>query len=338
MDGLALKRVACFISESVAVNLELSSTADSSFGLKRELVRKDGTTQTQFLHVDTQSRLYDFATSDPFEKKLLKHYKEMLENFSLDQIANRAVFSGAVIYDPLALIGDLENCVDEYQLIEQVSVIVRALGGSQFVYHFLRFDSARSAIDPVHASYLIGCRPGWIQQYMSNGWALDDPYLLYAARNIEPVLTTALNRDRVNHWFVQSARDYAFVRGLILPAHFSRKGLMGMLHVGCMGNAVENDEMLWKKRLSLQALSLAILSWQINKVRSDGMAKYDLDRKDVCFLQTYLIRRSAHDVAEVAGLAVNTVYQTVFRRLNKKMGTERIAMAAEKALAEGLLD
>lgn len=332
MDRLVNQRVACTLSESLTVNLELSITVDSKFGLKREMVRKDGTTRTQFLHVVDKSSLYDFATADPFEQKLLKHYERMWDQVTAEPTDK------VVIGEPLISIGNLNKCANEFDLIEQVRAIVCALGGTQFIYHCLRFDSARSIVDPAHATYLIGCRPGWMQQYISNGWSLDDLYLFYTARNIEPVLTSTLNRDRVNHWFVQSARDNAFVRGLIAPAHFPRSGLLGMLHVGCPAGGEKADALLWTHRLPFQALSLAILAWHIQKARSDGIAKYDLHSVDVCVLQTYLIRKSAHDVADVTGVTVNSVYATHFKRINRKMGTERIALAAEKALAEGLLD
>jgi len=305
---------------------------DLACGLKRELVCKDGTTRIQYLHVN-KAALYDFATADQFELKLLKHYESMLERLPTERPG-----SGLTVGNPLEAIGELSECENEFQLIEQVGAIVRTLGGSQFVYHSLQFDYAKNTSEATHATYLIDCRPGWMQQYISKAWSLDDPYLAYAARNLEPVLTSTLNSDRLNHWFVRGARDHAFVRGLIAPAHFTRKSLLGMLHVGCSGAAKGQSETLWKHRLILQVLSVNILSWQVNKARCDGRAKYDLDNIDVRVMRTYLIRKSVHDVADITGVTAGTVYATHFKRINRKMGTDRIALAAEKAFAEGLLD
>jgi hypothetical protein len=328
-----LQQATIKVAENSVVHLELSVSADAKFGLKRQLVRSDDVTRTQYLNIDQPSTLYDFATADPFEKKLLGHYEQMVGRCNTEQVAQ-----GLSIEDPLGAIGDLGNCTDEFDLTATVGAIVHSLGGAQFVYHCLRFNAAGDVVNPLESSYLIGCRPGWIQEYLTNSWSLDDPYLCYAAKNLDPILTSTINRDRVNHWFSKSAREHAFVGGLIAPAHFARKGLVGMLHVGCAIGAGESDERLWMRRLLLQALSIAILSWMINKARDAGIAKYELNTRDVAALQAYLIRKSVSDVADVTGVTVRTVYQTLFRSINKKMGMDRIDASAEKALSEGLLD
>ena len=316
------------------VRLCLSLDA-SGFVIERELKQRDGTIFNQVVPIDRAADLFDFAAADPYEPKLQRIY-EALRRHYVEAAASElpSIDHG----DPIHAIGELAACRSEGQLLFKARAIVAALGGTQFVYQWLRFagDSAASG-DAIETRYLAGCRPAWLQQYLARLWYMNDAWIVYARNNVAPAVTSQINLHREDHWLRTEAKTHGFVSGIVLPAHINR-GLIGVLQVSNDIVAPAGEQKLWANRVLLRALSAALLDWQVSHLRKTAEFAYHLTADETIVLKTLRYGGDAANVAEQFGISIHTVYKSIYQRINRKIGVSRINEAVEKATIAGLLD
>lgn len=315
--------------------VELSLSQDSI--LTRRLIRSDGASFSQIVAIDSIDDLSDFATADPYETRLQGSYDRIRQKCVAATAGDRPrqVETG----DPVRLIGELSMCATEGALLSKVRTIVAGLGGTQFTYQWIRFTGANPATgDPIETRYLVGCRPGWTQQYIARLWYMNDPYVMYARANVAPALTSHVNVHRVDHWLVTEARMHGFANGVVAPAHIHGHGLVGLLHVSNSMRAPAGERVLWDNRVLFRAMSSELLDWRVSQVRQDAQAKYELSEQETQILRMLRDGASASHVADQLGMSKHTVYKTIYQRITRKTGATRITDAVEKAAAHGLLD
>ena len=318
--------------------LLISLSADSGLTLSRELTRSDGASFGQIVSLQSASDVFDFSAADPYEGKLERCY-ETIKKYVVDATATAPV-SPATVVDPLQAISELSGNLTEGELLSRVRRIVAVLGGTQFIYQWVRFEGKGSRTDdPVEARYLVGCRPAWLQQYIARLWYMNDPHLSYARSSAAPALAAHINIHRADHWLVTEARMHGLASGVIVPAHSpAGRGLVGILQVSNGMQTTDSESLLWKNHVLLRALSCALLDWQITQVRKKAASQYNLSDDETLALKTLRAGGGASHIADQLGVSVSTVYKSIFRHINKKTGVSRINEAVEKVTAVGLLD
>jgi DNA-binding CsgD family transcriptional regulator len=315
--------------------VELSLSQDCI--LTRRLIRSDGASFSQIVAIDSVDVLSDFVTADPYETRLQESYDRIRQKCvaATEGDRPRQVETG----DPVRLIGELSMCATEGALLSKVRTIIAGMGGMQFIYQWIRFDGATPATgDPVETRYLVGCRPGWTQQYIARLWYMNDPCVMYARTNVAPALMSHVNVHRVDHWLVTEARMHGFASGIVVPAHIHGHGLVGLLHVSNSVRAPAGEGVLWDNRVLFRAMSLELLDWRVSQVRQNALAKYELSEQETQILRMLRDGASASHVADQLGMSKHTVYKTIYQRITRKTGATRITDAVEKAAAHGLLD
>ncbi|USX11206.1 helix-turn-helix transcriptional regulator [Paraburkholderia fungorum] len=315
--------------------VELSLSHDCI--LTRRLIRSDGASFSQILAINGVDDLSDFAAADPYETRLQGSYDRIRQKYAAAVEGDRPRADGTG--DPVKLIGDLSTCATEGALLSTVRAIVADLGGTQFTYQWIRFDGANPATgDPLETRYLVGCRLGWMQQYIAKLWYMNDPCVMYARTNVAPALTSHVNVHRTDHWLITEARKHGFASGMVVPSHMHGHGLVGLLHVSNSLRAPAGEEVLWDNRVLFRAMSSELLDWHVSQVRQNALAKYDLSEEETQILRTLRDGGTASHVADQLGVSVHTVYKTFYQRITRKTGATRITEAVEKAAAHGLLD
>ncbi|WNC95479.1 autoinducer binding domain-containing protein (plasmid) [Paraburkholderia sp. FT54] len=315
--------------------VELSLSQDCI--LTRRLIRSDGASFSQIVAIDSADDLSDFAMADPYGTRLQESYDRIRQKCVAATGGDRPkqVETG----DPVRLIGELSMCATEGALLSKVRTITASLGGMQFIYQWIRFDGATPAAgDPVETRYLVGCRPGWTQQYIARLWYMNDPCVVYARTNVAPALMSHVNVHRIDHWLVTEARMHGFASGIVVPAHIHGHGMVGLLHVSNSVRAPAGEGVLWDNRVLLRAMSSELLDWRVSQVRHDAQAKYELSEQETQILRMLRDGASASHVADQLGMSKHTVYKTIYQRITRKTGATRITDAVEKAAAHGLLD
>jgi DNA-binding CsgD family transcriptional regulator len=315
--------------------VELSLSQDCT--LTRRLIRSDGASFSQILAVNSVDDLFDFAAADPYETRLQGSYDRIRQKYAATVQGDRPMVGGTC--DTVRLIGELSMCATEGALLSTVREIVANLGGTQFTYQWIRFDGANPATgDPLETNYLVGCRLGWMQQYIAKLWYMNDPCVMYARTNVAPALTSHVNVHRADHWLITEARRHGFAGGIVVPSHMHGHGLVGLLQVSNALRAPDGEELLWDNRVLFRAMSSELLDWHVSQVRQNALARYDLNEEETQILRTLRDGGSASHVADQLGVSVHTVYKTIYQRITRKTGATRITEAVEKAAAHGLLD
>ncbi|HEX7906653.1 MAG TPA: autoinducer binding domain-containing protein [Paraburkholderia sp.] len=305
--------------------------------LTRRLIRSDGASFSQIVALNSVDDLSEFATADPYEVRLQGSYDRIRQKYVGATEDDRSKQDGTS--DPVRLIGELSSCTTVGVLLSKARTIVAGLGGTQFTYQWIRFDNANAATgDPVETRYLVGCRLGWMQQYIARLWYMNDPCVMYARTNVAPALTSHVTVHRADHWLFTEARMHGFASGIVVPSHMHGHGLVGLLHVSNSLRAPAGEDRLWRNRVLFRAMSSELLDWHVSQVRQNALARYDLSEEETQILRTLRDGGSASHVADQLGVSVHTVYKTIYQRITRKTGATRITEAVEKAAAHGLLD
>lgn len=329
-QSILLYEAECVVFDEM-IQLRFSLESDSSYMLSRRIDATSGASFTQLITIEDLASLHDFSTSDPFESKLRNHYAKIRDLFNRNPLPCSRVLH---IIDPVEAIGSVSACKTKGELHNLVRAITYKLGSTQFVFHWLRSSLAGDS-PATDARYLIGCRPSWIQQYITRVFYLHDQHLHYAKSNLAAALTSSIGRN--DDWVGQEAKRHGFVNGLVVPAHSPKTGFFGFLHIGNSLDRSTGEDSLLRSKPLFVALSVELLEWRVAELRREAAWKFRLSAEDVSVLQIYGKRRSVEDVAAQLRTTREMGYKH-FQRINKKLGVKRIQEALSKASDFFLVD
>lgn len=211
---------------------------------------------------------------------------------------------------------------------------VRALGVDAATFtSFVRDDATL-------ASYrsLLACNPVWGQQYASNGWCLDDPWLRYALGHVSPARAEEIQRLTPQQRFVADAAAHFGFRGTLVvpvptPAAQNRVGVL------CLGS---NDRRRFhgpdypQLRLLARSLAMELGDWMHQHLRAEFMRAARITDDDLRLLRHQQQGHSSKVIAQ----ALNTEAKTIdcrFQRLSLRLGAANRRAALRLAELYGLV-
>ncbi|UUM21060.1 helix-turn-helix transcriptional regulator [Mycoavidus sp. SF9855] len=238
--------------------------------------------------------------------------------------------------NPVIEINRLQQCENDGQLHAILLPLVQYLGASQYIFLSMVMDKE----DEAHSyRYLIGCRPEWLQVYQHRHWYMNDPYIIYARMNIEPKLGSSIPLLSAGQSaMVSTARQYGFKSNLIVPTHCRASSLMGVLHVAnqCEPNEGGESSLVMAQPL-FRAIAGSLLDLRIAELRRASARKFNLNARELDILCS--IKQGAHapQIATKFDVSVATIY-VLYKKVNEKMGVNRISEAVKLAVIHELID
>jgi DNA-binding CsgD family transcriptional regulator len=317
------------------VVLRLWRNSDALCVLERRLVRSDAVVWTQILSLEDDDALAEFAAAEPYGDHLRAQYqsvdrerREQIHHQTGRKARNRPVA-------PVEEIGLIDACSNEAELMTIAGGVVSQLGGESYVYHWLRVDEKTGTVDEYRS--LVGCHPAWLHKYISRLWYRRDPFLDYAKRNAAPTVGSRIDLANDDDSLISHAVEYGFRSSLVCPAHSRSNAWVGVLQVSNEQMRPKGEDALWKHRVLLRALALALLDWHLATLRHEATNLFNLDQRELAALRMVRAGRTALNVADSLGVSERTAY-AIFRKINEKLGAPHITKAAETAAASGLIE
>mgnify|MGYP001556947158 CR=1 FL=1 len=318
------------------VVLRLSESDDACCLLEYRLMRGDGTTLIQVLHLTDVATLQEFIAGDPYGDHLRVQYQSIGRAYQ--ERSNKGAMPRRTRpeeRDPLREIGLIRSCTNEAELMRIASCVLSRLGGRSYTYRWLQVDDKTDLVAVQRC--LVGCNPGWFHAYFKYQWYRNDPFVEYARRNGAPSPSgeiVALGKD---HWARNVAGRFGLRSSVICPAHAPASSLFGLLQVGNELTATVGEAALWQHRVLFRALAEEMLDWGVARQRSDELSRVDLDQRELAALRLLRAGRTAVHVAESLGVSERTAYG-IFRKINDKLGVSHIARAVQAATERGLIE
>lgn len=231
----------------------------------------------------------------------------------------------------------IRNSTSESEIIGIAAACIRALGAESFVYTSFLGDH----VDPVRESrrYFIGCSPAWCQIYNMRKWFENDPFVHYAKQhNAAPITGSAITLQSAGqHEMLEMAAKYGFKSGMVIPAHTGNIRHMGMLYVGSSEDRETGEPRLLRNRVFFRSLAGEMLDWWIARVRTEAIAQYKLDMRELAVLRLNHEGLKVKEIAYEMDVAVTVVYALI-RKLKAKFNVAEISDATRIANVRGILN
>ncbi|CAH2813577.1 MAG: hypothetical protein CBCREVIR_3770 [Candidatus Burkholderia crenata] len=294
--------------------------------LERRLVRSDGIVLTQILSLEDGDALAEFAVADPYGDHLRAQYQSV-DRERREQIhhqTDRKARSRPV--DPVEEIGLIDACSNEGELMTIAGRVVSQLCGQSYVYHWLRVNEKTGGVDEYRS--LVGCHPAWLHKYINRLWYRRDPFLEYAKRNAVPTIGVRIDLSNDDDPLMSHAVEYGFRSTPVCPAHSIFNAWVGVLQVS--NGQPQGEGALWKHRVLLRALALALLDWHLATLCPEATNLFNLNQRELAVLQMVRDRRIAFNVADSLGISERTAY-AIFTKINGKLSAPNITKAVELA-------
>ncbi|MDR6412160.1 UNVERIFIED_ORG: DNA-binding CsgD family transcriptional regulator [Burkholderia sp. 1595] len=317
------------------VVLRLWRNSDALCVLERRLVRSDDVVLTQILSLEDGDALAEFAAADPYGDHLRAQYQSV-DRERREQIHHQTDRKARYRpVDPVEEIDLIDTCSNEAELMNIAGRVVGKLGGQSYVYHWLRVNEKTGGTDESRS--LVGCHPAWLHRYINRLWYRRDPFLEYAKRNAASTVGSRIDLSNDDDSLMSHAVEYGFRSSLVCPAHSRSNAWVGVLQVSNEQPQPKGESALWKHRVLLRALALALLDWHLATLRHDATNLFNLDQRELAALRMVRAGRTALNVADSLGVSERTAY-AIFTKINGKLGAPNITKAAETAVAIGLIE
>lgn len=234
------------------------------------------------------------------------------------------------------------------QLHEVVRAIVSARDHSDAAAalgHAAALVGAESAVfctfiagDEDYQSYrfLIHCGAPFCSAYERAVGFMNDPFLLYASRNTEPIHSSGIRPANVHQAGVMElARSHGFVDAYVIPVHSANGLRQSCLYFGSpeADRFLKTDEGLL--RMAGRVLAAEFHDWWLAKTRAEFIEGHRLDSGEIELLRFERQGLTSKEVARKLDSSPAAVHSK-FQRLIAKLGASSRRDAARLAEASGV--
>jgi DNA-binding CsgD family transcriptional regulator len=203
---------------------------------------------------------------------------------------------------------------------------------ASFFASFLRedkeFDSFR---------FLVGCDPVWAVEYEWKRCVAADPWLRYAKRHTEPVLSTHVKAaNEQEQQTIELASRHGFRSAFIVPAPVGSGSRIGVLVLGSRQSDFFDDAAMSALKALARGVAMQLHERFAEVMQRDLQARCDLTSLDLELLAHQRDGRPSKVIAAMMGCSVGAIDQR-FHRLYAKLGVANRAQAAGLVAAYGLI-
>ena len=238
--------------------------------------------------------------------------------------------------------------MDIYRLHAELERL-RSPADASFVLHdFVRDFGATAAIftsyvvgDPTLDSYrfILAADTVLCDTYQKRFWFLNDPCIVYANSNTEPIrvnmlpMATSAQREIIDY-----AAQYGFASGFVVPVHGSASSSRaGVLFIGSSDpEKFRTREAFERQRPIARLLAMELYDFILASVRRELLESADLTTDDLSLLRMQRDGYQSKDMAKVLNTTPAAV-DTRFTRLNRKLGVATRRMASDLVAQAGIL-
>jgi DNA-binding CsgD family transcriptional regulator len=238
--------------------------------------------------------------------------------------------------------------MDIYRLHSELARLRLTAGASSVLHEFVREFGATAGIftsyvvgDPTLDSFrfVVAADSTLCDNYKKRFWFLNDPCIVYANSNTEPILAsqlplaTAAQREIIDYF-----ANYGFASGFVVPVHGSASSSRaGILFIGSSDpDKFRSRQALDRHRPIARLLAMELYDFVLANVRRDLLESADLSTDDLTLLRMQRDGYQSKDMAKLLNTTAAAV-DTRFSRLNRKLGVSTRGMAAELLAHSGIL-
>jgi DNA-binding CsgD family transcriptional regulator len=234
----------------------------------------------------------------------------------------------------IAIIQDVATAPDQGAALALLERAQRALGAEHAVFvSFIRDDDSSESF-----RFMLACDPVWCMAYQTQGWYANDPWLLYAANNTEPICTSKIPlRTKAQRDCQGLAALHGFASAYVVPAP-SGGGLsrLGVLVLGSGQAGYFEADAISALKVLARSLAMELHEWWVRQARKEIIARNRITPDDLALLECERRGLGTKEIAERLGISPSSV-DSRFQRLNAKFNTPNRRAAARFAAEYGLI-
>jgi DNA-binding CsgD family transcriptional regulator len=249
---------------------------------------------------------------------------------SLRQLMSEPGYAGRVI----AVIQRVATAASPAEVLELLYDGVAAMGADYAAFvSYIRGDCSHE-----NFRFVLACDPRWCFEYQSRAAYAEDPWILYASSNTEPICASEIKALTKSQREVQAlAIRYGMVSTCVAPAPSAgARSRVGMLAIGSRQVGLFESQGAAEFKVLARSLSMELQGWWIRHLRQEMIRSLGITPED---LQLLAYERAGLGTKQVASeltmspAAVDSRWQ----RLNRKLSTANRAASARLAVEYGLI-
>lgn len=192
-----------------------------------------------------------------------------------------------------------------------------------------------------HESYrfLLAADPRWCFEYQSHAWYGSDPWLMYAAQNMEVISASLIPLvTPQQHQIRALAEKYGMVSVCIAPASsIGRNPRVGMLALGSAQPGCFDDEPAFRLfKLLAHSLAMELHFWWTRFERNQLINELRLSDEDLSLLRLELLGAGTKQACGELGASSASI-DSRWQRLNRKLGSPHRHASARLAAKIGVI-
>jgi DNA-binding CsgD family transcriptional regulator len=243
---------------------------------------------------------------------------------SLRQVISEPGYAGRVV----AVIQRLVAAQNPPEVLDLLYEATEAMGAEYAAF----VTYIRGNFSHENFRFVLACDPRWCFEYKARASYSDDPWIMYASSNTEPICASEIHGLSKSQREAQAlAVRYGMASTFVVPAPSSGAlSRVGMLAIGSRQNGGAEFKVLGR------SLAMELQGWWVHRLRTEMISELEITPED---LQLLMFERSGLGTKQVAselGATVGAI-DSRWQRLNRKLGTGSRAASARLAAEYGLI-
>jgi DNA-binding CsgD family transcriptional regulator len=205
--------------------------------------------------------------------------------------------------------------------------------------HYAAFVSyIRGDFSHENFRFALACDPRWCFEYKERAPYSEDPWIMYASMNTEPICASEITGMSKSQREVQSlALRYGMASTCVVPAPSSGAlSRVGMLAIGSRQIGFFEADGGAEFKVLARSLAMELQGWWVRSLRNEMIANRGITAEDLHLLRFERAGLLSKQVASELGKTLASV-DSQWQRLNRKLGTANRTESSRLAAEYGLI-
>lgn len=249
---------------------------------------------------------------------------------SLRQVISEPGYAGRVV----TVIQRLASVQTPPEVLELLYEATEAMGAEYAAFvTYIRGDFSHE-----NFRFVLACDPRWCFEYRARAAYSEDPWIVYASSNTEPICASEIPGLSKSQREVRAlAVRYGMVSTCVVPAPSSGAlSRIGMLAIGSRHAGFFEGDGAAEFKVLARSLSMELQGWWVRRLRKEMIAELDITPDDIQLLTFERAGLGTKQVASELATTAEAIYSR-WQRLNRKLGTSNRAASARVAAEYGLI-
>ena len=186
--------------------------------------------------------------------------------------------------------------------------------------------------------FVLACDPRWCFEYKARASYSDDPWIMYASSNTEPICASEIQGLSKSQREAQAlAVRYGMASTFVVPAPSAGAlSRVGMLAIGSRQTGFFEGDGGAEFKVLGRSLAMELQGWWVRRLRTEMISELEITPEDLQLLMFERTGLGTKQVASELGATVGAI-DSRWQRLNRKLGTGSRAASARLAAEYGLI-